>query len=248
MKVGHTRRNCDGEDCTFIMLCGVIEKHPNDKAERQKLSQQVTKCQTEVANLESDYNNKVKAYKAVEDSFARKIEADIVASDPERYIVNGVKNWVLLNKHVALLQKKCNGKLPPRQGITRLLREAVEEHEMKSTSRMAHNMEHCVNPKKRSLEEKYAIRFPRRSSPATGTLTAMEESDFRLAVRLQEELNSEDSSDVLAADFVSPGKDNPQSGMYVPGQGWKSPTFEPESCQRAQEAANALVELQKNNK
>ena len=63
------------------MLCGVFEKHPNDKADRRKLSQQVTKCQTEVANLESDYNNKVKAYKAVEDSFARKIEADIVASD-----------------------------------------------------------------------------------------------------------------------------------------------------------------------
>ena len=61
-------------------------------------------------------------------------------------------------------------------------------------------------------------------------------------------LNNEDSSDVLAADFVSPGKDNPQSVMYVPGQGWKSPTFEPESCQREQEAANALVELQKNNK
>ena len=73
----------------------------------------------------------------------------------------------------------------------------------------------------------------------------MEESDFRLAVRLQEELNNEDSSDVLAADSVSPGKDNPQSGRYVPGQGWKSPTFEPESCQREQEA---LVELQKNNK
>ena len=50
---------------------------------------------------------------------------------------------------------------------------------------------------------------------------------------------------MLAADFVSPGKNNPQSGMYVPGQGWKSPTFEPESCQREQEAANALVELQK---
>ena len=76
LKVGCTRRNCDGEDCTSITLCGVIEKHPNDKAERRKLSQQVTKCQTEVTNLESDYNDKVKAYKAVEDSFARKIEAE----------------------------------------------------------------------------------------------------------------------------------------------------------------------------
>ena len=186
LKVGHTRRNCDGDDCTSVMQCGIIEKHPTDKAVRRNLSQQVTKCDTELANLRSDYNNKLKAYKVVEDSFARKIEADIVASDPDRYIVNGVKNWALLNKHTALLQKKCNGKLPPRNGITQLLREAVQEHEMKSSQR-PHGRERFVNPKKRILEEEYAIRFPRRSSSAADTSstfscspfsTAIEESDF----------------------------------------------------------------------
>ena len=73
------------------MLCGIIDKHPNDKAVRRNLSQQVTKCETELANLQSDYNSKLSAYKTVEGSFARKIEADIVASNPDRYIVNGVK-------------------------------------------------------------------------------------------------------------------------------------------------------------
>ena len=68
-----------------------VDKHPNDKAVRRNLSQQVTKCETELANLQSDYNSKLSAYKTVEDSFARKIEADIVASNPDRYIVNGVK-------------------------------------------------------------------------------------------------------------------------------------------------------------
>ena len=165
----------------------------------------------------------------VEDSFARKIEADIVASDPDRYIVNGVKNWALLNRHTALLQKKCNGKLPPRNGITQLLREVVQEHEMKSSQRL-HGRERFVNPKKRILEEEYAIRFPRRSSSSTFSCspfsTAMEESDFRLAIRLQEEFNKEESSDALPApDFVSSCKENNYSGMYVPGQGWKSPTL-----------------------
>ena len=115
-----TRRNCDGAECTSAMLCGIIDKHPNDKAVRRNLSQQVTKCETELANLQSDYNSKLSAYKTVEDSFARKIEADIVASNPDRYIVNGVKNWALLNKHVALLQKRCNGKLPPRHSVVNL--------------------------------------------------------------------------------------------------------------------------------
>ena len=73
------------------MLCGIIDKHPNDKAVRRNLSQQVTKCETELANLQSDYDSKLSAYKTVGGPFARKIEADIVACNPDRYIVNGVK-------------------------------------------------------------------------------------------------------------------------------------------------------------
>ena len=146
------------------MLCGIIDKHPNDKAVRRNLSQQVTKCETELANLQSDYNSKLSAYKTVEDSFARKIEADIVASNPDRYIVNGVKNWALLNKHVALLQKRCNGKLPPRHSVVNLLKVAVEEHELKS--QRLHAKERFVNPQKQILEDEYVIRFPRRS-PST---------------------------------------------------------------------------------
>ena len=123
----------------------------------------MTKCETELANLQSDYNSKLSAYKTVEDSFARKIEADIVASNPDRYIVNGVKNWALLNKHVALLQKRCYGKLPPRHSVVNLLKVAVEEHELKSQRLRA--KERFVNPKKHILEDEYAIRFPRRSLP-----------------------------------------------------------------------------------
>lgn len=89
--MGHTR-NCDGNECISARLCGIIDKHPNDKAVRQNLSQQVTKCETELANLQSDYHSKPIAYKTVEDSLTRKIEADIVTSNPDRYIVNGVKN------------------------------------------------------------------------------------------------------------------------------------------------------------
>ena len=49
-----------------------------------------------------------------------------MASDPKRYIVNGVKNWALLNKHVAVLQKKCNGKLPPRGKRTTFIARSSE--------------------------------------------------------------------------------------------------------------------------
>ena len=190
-KVGQTRRNCDGDECTSAMLCGIIDKHPNDKAVRRNLSQQVTKCETELANLQSDYNSKLSAYKTVEDSFARKIEADIVASNPDRYIVNGVKNWALLNKHLALLHKRCNGKLPPRHSVVNLLKVAVEEHELKNTA-IARQRKIC-EPEKHILDDEYAIRFPRSSPstaracssssfPGSSLLSAEEGSDFRMAV------------------------------------------------------------------
>ena len=69
------------------MLCGIIDKHPNDKAVRRNLSQQVTKCETELANLQSDYDSKLSDYKTFEGSFARKIEADIVASNPDTLLM-----------------------------------------------------------------------------------------------------------------------------------------------------------------
>ena len=40
------------------------------------------KCESQLANLQSDFNKKLQAYKSVEDSFGRKIEIQIIASNP----------------------------------------------------------------------------------------------------------------------------------------------------------------------
>ena len=99
---------------------------------RRSLAQKMIKCKSQRANLQSDYNNKLQAYKSVKDSFARKIETEIIASNPAKYISSGVKNWTLLNncKHVAWLQKKCiNEKLPPMHIIVTRLLKAVCKHE-----------------------------------------------------------------------------------------------------------------------
>ena len=72
LKLGHTTRNCDGEDCTSVTLCGILDRHPQEKATRRSLAQKMIKCESQLANLQSDCNNKLQAYKSVEDSFARK--------------------------------------------------------------------------------------------------------------------------------------------------------------------------------
>ena len=81
-------------------------------------------------------------------------------------------------------------------------------------------------------------------------LSAEEESDFRVAVHLQAELNNQKLCGGSTADCVTSCEGNEESnycGMFVPSQGWKAPTSEPESsAQREEEAANALVQPQRN--
>jgi len=251
LRSGHTRRNCDGEECTSAMLCGILDKHPGEKSMRRTLTLKVTKCETQLGNLQSEYKNKFQAYKSVEESFSRRLEKEILASDPSKYVKNGIKNWALLNKHVALLQKKCNGKLPPRNSVINLLEEAVGEHEMKTT--ILRGREKGVNPKKRILEEEFAIKFPTRSSTATCTSYSFgsELEDFRLAVRLQDEWNRQDelmscaNSMPLPTSTCKANDSNHTDDMYmfVPNEGCRAPSFEGEQEPAEHAAANALVEL-----
>ena len=64
-----------------------------------------------------------------------------------------------------------------------------------------------------------------------------------MAVRLQAELNNQ----TLCGGSREGNEESNYCGMFVPGQGWKAPTFGPESsAQREEEAANALTQLQRN--
>ena len=236
-------------------MCGIIDKHPGDKATRCVLSQELTKCEAELANLQAEYNQKLKAYRSVENSFAKKIEKDIMASDPKRYIVNGVKKLgssQKKKKHIAILHKKCNGKLPPKGSVTHLLQEAVKEQEMKGTFERPYYMKKLGNPNKRRLEEEYTIRFPKRNSSTTSGISHRSVQcplDFRQKLNLQDELHNKA---FMENDFVpfSCANDNELPvGMYVPGHGWSSPLFENERHRdQGKEAAIALVELKTRNK
>ena len=172
----------------------------------------MAKWETELTNLQSNYNRKVSTSKKVGISFARKIEADIATSNPDRYIVNGVKSWAFPNKHIAFLQKKCNGTLPPRHSEVNLLKVAVEEHELKSQRLRA--KKRFVNPKKPILEDEYAVRFPRHSTstaracssssfPGSSLLSAEEGSDFWMAVPWHSPSTASSTSTFSGSPFLS---------------------------------------------
>lgn len=254
LKIGHNRRICDGDQCASAMLCGILEKHPDDKAKLRSLSQKVEKLKIEITKLQTDYQNKLRAYKSVEDSFAKRVEDDIISTDRDKYIINGVKNWALLSKHVTILERKCNGKLPPRNLVGHLLKEAVHEHEHKSnpTNSKRSTSETCVNPKRRILEQDYAIRFPVLNRACSYSATSVcppmssafqsdaEENDFRLAISLQNELINQESRSSVPDNCASVGNVECKATRTETNT---TISANEENQDQEQEAAMALVNL-----
>jgi hypothetical protein len=133
--------------------------------------------------------------------------------------------------------------------VTRLLKQAVDEHELTFTARQKESFT-CTNPKKRILEDEFAIRFPARQSESSCTasstssntitslllLTDIEDNDFQLAVSLQDQLNRESVCE--ASENYSR-----QVGIHGPGkEGWTPPKGESKETQE-NEAAKALMSL-----
>ncbi len=100
-------------------------------------------------------------------SVPKQIEEVIVKELPDRYISFGRRNWILLNRDVATLQKNLQGKLPSRENITKLLHRVVLKSS-KSSNKVSSSpaistdriTDHRMNSQKRLLSEEYGINFP----------------------------------------------------------------------------------------
>ena len=51
---------------------------------------------------------------------------------PNRYLSSGLRNWALLNRDVATLQKHLKGKLPSRENVQKLLNYIVITNPVKT--------------------------------------------------------------------------------------------------------------------
>ena len=122
LRTGHMRRNCTLDSCNSARSCGDLDKHCEEKAKRRKLVSEIASLETHLKTTIDAQQSSKKTYQKMEESFAARIEQDIIDTNPNLYIQNGVKNWSLIRKHVAVLEKLCQGKLPRRSEIPELLK------------------------------------------------------------------------------------------------------------------------------
>jgi predicted transcriptional regulator len=72
-----------------------------------------------------------RAAERLSNSASKRIEDVVITEMPDRYVTNGLQNWSLINRDVATLQKRLNGKLPSRENVQKLLKDVVALQHLK---------------------------------------------------------------------------------------------------------------------
>lgn len=200
LKLGHTRKVCGFSPCRSAFSCGVIAKHNDQKSKRATLVKNISQLESKISATNKDVESARIAVEKVRNSSQKRIEDIVLQEQPQRYIVNGLRNWLQLNKDVALLQRKLGGRLPTRGTVMGLLQSAVinSSAESQSTSTIVkpystalRDTDHRMLPQKRILENEYNIMFPRKKSCpgvkfSNCIIPEEERSDFELALKLQQ--------------------------------------------------------------
>lgn len=198
LRIGHTRRNCTLSPCKSVYSCGLIDKHPDQKRHKKALESEKSQLQRKIAKLQAEHDSYVKAKTSIDQSKTKVIEDRLLGECPSRYVnANGTKNWMQLNKDVAILERQLTVKdvgLPDRRSMMTLLKNTMEESLLNGSLTKKNN----ENPKRPALEA-HGIKFPKENfaCSSTSTLTSKssskpspfevntEISDFALAVSLQ---------------------------------------------------------------
>ena len=101
------------------------------KKSMNALQNETSQLERKIQKLQAEYDSYVKVKTSSDHSKTKQIEDKLVAENPSHYInTNGAKNWMLLNKDVAILEKKLHvnkAGLPNRKSMMRMLQESTKE-------------------------------------------------------------------------------------------------------------------------
>ena len=132
LKLGHTKKICTFSPCRSAFSCSILSKHMNEKAERTAIERNVGRTRVRLNKAQKEMNDASQAAHKLTQSVSKRIEDIVIAERPDRYVSFGLRNWALLNRDVATLQKRLKGKLPSRENVQTLLDEIVNTNSSNS--------------------------------------------------------------------------------------------------------------------
>ena len=264
LKLGHTRKACKFSPCKSAYSCGIISKHADQKSCRANIMRDVNKLESQLRKATNDLDSARTAAERVNNSLDKQIADILMNQEPQRYATScRRRNWLVLNKNVALLQSHLKGTIPTRTNIMNLLHTVVQKTEVRSASsstQMRRDTDHRMAPQKRVLEEEYSIKFPVNQlrsnasnevsdSPSCITfLHGQEKNDFHLALKLQQQEIESSNSTIFDVYKESPALSEQQDEVDDPLRETVNATVETDNELEQFEADAAAALLRLKNK
>jgi len=121
---------CSFAPCSSATICKEIKRHPEEEKYFKSRQSELKAATIKLKQLEVDLISK-KESSASLNTFASKVQANVIRSDPERYLrttTTGAKvpNWLELNTDIRKLEQICKGEVPNANEIHKLIREHDE--------------------------------------------------------------------------------------------------------------------------
>ena len=177
---GHDRKKCKDIKCDDVRICGEIELHPESKKELSVLSVKKQKLEGEVKALTSEIEAKRKAHDETFNTFEGKIQAHLIRSNPEKYLIpaTGQVRQVRVNADTAILKKVFEGQVPDNvESSSKFWQDIIDSYE-KQFNQPAEKPQFSVkNPVRRELENK-GIVWPTYAMSSPGTQANYQPNTF----------------------------------------------------------------------
>ena len=112
-----TTKLCSFAPCSSATTCKEIKRHPQEEQYFKKVRSVLKASKTKLKQLELDIMLKKDSYSASLNTFAAKVQANLINSDPQKSLrttTTGerVPQWLLINTVIRKLERICNGKVP----------------------------------------------------------------------------------------------------------------------------------------
>ena len=101
----HTVRSCKEYKCDSSYVCGMLSKHPDEKKQFDERKRSIFALETSLKKLQQELASRQTAFHRVKNSVDMNIENMLIEEYPEDYMVDGTRNWLKLQKDVALCKK-----------------------------------------------------------------------------------------------------------------------------------------------
>ena len=112
----HRKNNCPNDTCVSAVMCGDVQKHPEECGELREIADRKNKLALDLKKAKQELELKTKVKEKLNSSFEKRLEPHLIDTNRKKYLAEtafGIRpRQALLNEDIAILERHYRGVFP----------------------------------------------------------------------------------------------------------------------------------------